>query len=70
MRLDPVKVAKRAQEIADTIENGEQFLLETLGESTMQDIERRAQIFDSIAKDFTCTLAKVSDNFHERSKLL
>lgn len=42
MRLDPAKVAKRAQEIADTIENGEHFLRETLGESIMQDIERRA----------------------------
>ena len=60
LRLDPAKVAQKAREIAEIIEDGEGFIGQAIGQEAMAEIERRTEVFDTLARDFDWQLGKVS----------
>ena len=41
------------------IEDGEAYILETLGDAEMAHIEQVTQLFDSLTVDFACSVGKV-----------
>ena len=61
LRLDPAKVAQKAREIAEIIEDGEGFIGQAIGQEAMAEIERRTELFNTLAKDFDWQVGKVSN---------
>ena len=55
--LDSVR--KRIQSQAEIIDNGEEFILEEVGNKVMQDIDKVSELFDTVAVDFSCSVGKV-----------
>ena len=52
LRLDPEKVAKRARELAEVVEDGELFMRAELGESMIEDVTNRERLFNILASEF------------------
>ena len=42
------------------VEDGESFMRGALGAETMAEVDRRTELFNSLAKDFSCLVGKVS----------
>lgn len=40
------------------VEDGESFMREALGAETMAEVDRRTELFNSLAKDFSCLVGK------------
>ena len=41
------------------IQEGDQFIADAIGEAGLADVERKTQLFNDIAKDFSLTVGKV-----------
>ena len=39
--------------------DGEQFIAQVIGEEGIADVERRTELFNVVAKDFSCSVGKV-----------
>ena len=52
--LDPAKVMLKQREQQEIIDDGDVFIAEELTPETLADIDRRTELYDVVAKDFSC----------------
>ena len=50
---------RQTQADGGVVDNGDEFINEFLGEAGCADVERRTDLFDIIAKDFSTQVGKV-----------
>jgi len=62
--MNQVKQVENQEHIID---NGEEFIVNFLGAEGMEEVERRSELFNVVAKDFSCQVGK-TESRRERNE--